>query len=100
MGGDSGMLDFRNTKIDLRRQLCSYGKVQLVVSTVLRGRRAFVKEPLDGAYLNVGCGTYTHPDFCNLDYNWVPGIDICWDITRGLPIKSCSIGGIFSEHCL
>jgi ubiquinone/menaquinone biosynthesis C-methylase UbiE len=35
-----------------------------------------------------------------LDYLWHPSIDLCWDITKGLPFPDSSIGGIFTEHCL
>jgi predicted SAM-dependent methyltransferase len=36
----------------------------------------------------------------NLDYLWVPGIDLCWDITKGIPLPDHSLQGIYSEHCL
>jgi hypothetical protein len=36
----------------------------------------------------------------NLDYHWRPGIDICCDITRGLPLPDTYVRGIFSEHCI
>lgn len=51
-------------------------------------------------YLDIGCGRNVNPHFVNLDYLWQPDIDLCWDITRGLPFESASIKGIFSEHCL
>ena len=53
-----------------------------------------------GDYLDVGCGPNTHANVINLDYEWRPGIDICCNITRGLPIPDNYVGGIFSEHCL
>jgi predicted SAM-dependent methyltransferase len=51
-------------------------------------------------YLDIGCGPNSHPGFVNLDYLWHPTIDVCWDITRGIPFASGSMRGIFSEHCL
>lgn len=51
-------------------------------------------------YLNVGCGENVRHDFINLDYQWRPNIQLCWDITKGLPLPDNSIKGIFSEHCL
>jgi hypothetical protein len=39
-------------------------------------------------------------NFCNLDYGWHPGINVCWDITRGLPFPNHYVGGVFTEHCL
>jgi len=35
-----------------------------------------------------------------VDYRWHPKIDVCWDIRRGLPFRSGSIAGIFTEHCI
>ena len=29
-----------------------------------------------------------------------PHIDLCWDISRGIPLKNYSLRGIFTEHCL
>jgi predicted SAM-dependent methyltransferase len=51
-------------------------------------------------YLNVGCGTNIKEGFLNLDYNWRPGIDICWDIRKKLPLPDNFLQGIFAEHCL
>jgi hypothetical protein len=84
----------------LKRPLRSYAKVQRAVSCVIRNKRwaANIKQP--GVYLNVGSGPQTHSDFCNIDYIWYEGVDVCWDITRPLPIPSKYAGGIFIEHCL
>ena len=30
----------------------------------------------------------------------MPGIDICCDITRGLPLTDGYVAGIFTEHCI
>lgn len=35
-----------------------------------------------------------------MDYLWHPGVDLCWDITRGIPLPSESMRGVFTEHCL
>jgi predicted SAM-dependent methyltransferase len=35
-----------------------------------------------------------------LDQSWHPGVDVCWDVTRGLPFADHYIGGIFTEHML
>lgn len=51
-------------------------------------------------YLDIGCGPNTHADFINLDYGWRPSIDICWDITKGIPLSDSTLRGVFSEHCL
>jgi predicted SAM-dependent methyltransferase len=51
-------------------------------------------------YLNAGCGPNPLANFINLDYCWRPGIDLCWDLTQGLPLASASLEGLYCEHCL
>jgi predicted SAM-dependent methyltransferase len=51
-------------------------------------------------YLNVGCGPNIVSGFIHLDWDWLPGLDLCWDVRRGLPFKDHSLQGIYSEHCL
>jgi predicted SAM-dependent methyltransferase len=94
------VLDFSNTRISARRPLTSYAKVQLLIGAAIRNRASFVRRKPEGCYLDLGCGPNTSPDFCNLDYNWRPDVDICWDVTRGLPFADGYIGGIFTEHML
>jgi predicted SAM-dependent methyltransferase len=53
-----------------------------------------------GTYLNLGCGPNIYPDFCNLDFRWHDGVNVCWDVTEGLPFEDERLGGIFSEHML
>jgi predicted SAM-dependent methyltransferase len=91
------MLDFSNTNI--WRPIHST-KVQTVVSAILRNRISVTNKKVKGCYLNIGCGENPRPDFCNLDYRWRPGVDICWDVTRGLRFPNEYIGGIFTEHML
>jgi predicted SAM-dependent methyltransferase len=84
------------------RSLTSYYKVQRLIAHSIRGRRWAVnwKHIQNKRLLDIGCGPNTHQDFINLDYGWHPGVNLCWDITRGLPIRSNSLEGIFTEHCL
>jgi len=89
--------------ISARRGITSYAKVQKVISALIRGKRMFVNKKNIRALklLNVGCGPYIYPQFINLDYHWMPGISICWDITKKkYPLSSGSLEGIYSEHCL
>ncbi|HRI80835.1 MAG TPA: methyltransferase domain-containing protein [Opitutaceae bacterium] len=86
----------------LRRSLFSYAKVQAVVGHLIRNRpfqlrRQHIRQL---GYLDLGCGLNTHAGFINLDYQWRPDIDVCWDVTRGLPFADSSMDGVFSEHCL
>jgi predicted SAM-dependent methyltransferase len=53
-----------------------------------------------GLCLDVGAGPNMRPKNINLDYEWRPGLDVCCDITKGLPFDSDYVGGIFSEHCI
>lgn len=89
-----------DTTIGLRRPISSYAKVRGLISTVIRNRAYFANTKAPGCYLDLGCGPNVDPEFCNLDYDWRPGIDICWDVTCGLPFKDGHVGGIFSEHML
>lgn len=71
-----------------------------VVNRLFRGRELFADKKTAGCYLNLGCGPNTHPQYCNLDYEWRPGVDVVWDVTRGLPFADAYCAGIFSEHML
>ena len=82
--------------------MTSYAKVQALLGHLVRNRafqlrRERVREL---AYLDLGCGPNTHVDFVNLDYLWHPGIDVCWDVARGLPFPDRKFRGVFTEHCL
>jgi predicted SAM-dependent methyltransferase len=90
-------------KFSFNRKLTSYAKVQIGISQIIRGSSIFINKNRikDKLMLNVGCGPNPRKDFINLDYNWSPDIDICWDITKKkYPIKNQSLEGIFTEHCL
>ena len=87
-------------KISLCRPILSYAKVQRVIGAIIRNRASLANRKMAGCYLDLGCGSNTSPDYCNLDYNWHPGVDVCWDVTRGLPFVDHYIGGIFTEHLL
>ncbi|MFN9623924.1 MAG: class I SAM-dependent methyltransferase [Cyanobacteriota bacterium] len=96
-------MDFRHTKLSFSRSLTSYSKVQRIYSNAIRGnplqfrRKWLIAKP----FLNIGCGEQHNPAFINLDYNWVPGVDLCWDLeTNALPFPPSSIEGVFTEHCL
>jgi predicted SAM-dependent methyltransferase len=75
---------------------------RIAFSRALRNRewqaRARRIRPLE--YLDIGCGPNPSPEFINLDYLWRPGVDLCWDVARPLPLASDSLAGIFSEHCI
>jgi predicted SAM-dependent methyltransferase len=82
------------------RSFLNNRKLQRNVSRLIRGRRAFMRFKNPGLVLDVGCGPNARPANLNLDFQWRPGVDICCDITRALPLDDCYVGGVFSEHCL
>lgn len=94
-------MDFSQTKFSWQRPLTSYTKVQHLLGMLYRNRESFIDKAKVGAkdYLDIGCGPNRHAEFINLDYGWQPGIDICWDVTRGIPPPDAAVKGIFSEHC-
>jgi len=94
------MFDFSNTRINLRRSIFSYAKVESVIGSITRNRKLFLSRQQIGKYLNIGCGKNIAADFINLDYCWHVGIDVCWDVKYGLPLPDRYVGGIFSEHML
>lgn len=90
----------RNIRLD--RGVGSYAAVRDLVSPLIRNK-AFQLDSrrIRGLrYLDIGTGPNTHEDFVNVDFQWTPAIDLCWDITRGLPFPDGAMDGIFSEHCL
>ena len=95
-------LDFSETKLSLGRPIGSYLKVQKIYSSLIRSKKFQISKLMNSEkkLLNVGCGPNPTKNFINLDYLWVPGVDICWDITKGIPLESETMEGIYTEHCL
>jgi predicted SAM-dependent methyltransferase len=84
------------------RPLGDYQLVRRLVGWLLRNRRFQAARAALAAceYLQVGCGPQIAPGYVNLDYRWVPGVDVVWDINRPLPFPAGRFRGIFTEHCL
>jgi predicted SAM-dependent methyltransferase len=95
-------MDFSHTKFSFNRSLGSYTKVQLVYSEIIRNKKMQLNRlnTLSKQYLNIGCGPNLDDKYLNLDYQWRPKLDLCWDITKGIPLSDNSIQGIYTEHCL
>jgi predicted SAM-dependent methyltransferase len=103
MNAVSLMTSMTNGRFSFKRKLTSYNKVQVFASAFIRSSPLFIRRRRikDLRLLNVGCGSNTEAQFVNLDYQWSPQVDICWDITRKpYPIESASLEGIYTEHCL
>ncbi len=89
-------------RVNLARPINSYAKFRTYYGNFIRNR-LIQKQWInfeDKQYLNVGCGSKIDKKFINLDYNWLPGIDLCWDITKSIPLLKNSQLGIYTEHCL
>jgi predicted SAM-dependent methyltransferase len=99
-GGCSPAGTDRHRQAGMLSELLHNRGVQHKISRVIRGRRLFMRRKRKGLILDIGCGPQPHHDNLNLDYYWRPGVDICCDVTRGLPLSDAYVGGIYSEHCL
>ncbi|HEX2615959.1 MAG TPA: hypothetical protein VHL57_00375, partial [Flavobacteriales bacterium] len=89
--------------INAKRSLLSYAKVQKLISKAIRGNGLFFsKERIkDLKHLNLGCGLHPEPGMVNLDYHWVPGVDVCWDLTKPqMPFPEGRFQGVYTEHCI
>lgn len=95
-------MDFRHTRISLSRRLTSYSKIQRAYSRLIRSHplQASIRPFKFRKLLNLGCGDRPHSKFINIDYNWIPGVDLCWDLINPLPFPDSSFEGVFSEHCI
>src|SRR5262245_1015110 len=85
-GEDGGYLrPMGLANVSSKRSILSYYKVQKAISGLIRGKRVFVptSRVRDRGLLNIGCGARPDPRFVNLDYIWLPGVDVCWDLTNG-----------------
>jgi SAM-dependent methyltransferase len=84
------------------RRITSYAAVQKWIGSCIRNSRWQIRSSRFSAlqYLDLGCGPNTHDNFINLDYNWHPKIDLCWDVSRGIPLPDQSLRGVYTEHCL
>jgi predicted SAM-dependent methyltransferase len=63
-------------------------------------RRALARLPSGGLCVNLGCGYRPLPGFLNVDAARGPGVDIVWDLRRGLPFAAGSCSAIFCEHLI
>jgi len=75
------------------------GRVRRVVGKLLRNNPTQLLWRQTHDYANIGCGGNILDGFLNVDYGWRRG-SVCWDITKGLPIKTHSLDGLFCEHAL
>jgi predicted SAM-dependent methyltransferase len=54
--------------------------------------------PAKDLRLNVGCGPNALPGWVNIDMARAPGVDVVWDLRRGLPFADESCAVVFGEH--
>lgn len=97
----NALFDFSHTRFSFNRPLTDYSKIQALIGVLVRSNKIqLFRKSFQKNYLNCGCGSNIHPHFINLDYDWRPGIDLCWDATKGLPFPDGSLQGIYTEHML
>lgn len=89
---------WRATRLPKRVDLA----LRVGVSRIIRNRAIFVRRGrLRGReILDIGCGPNTDSGVIGMDYQWRPGVDICWDASRGIPLPDATVAGVFSEHCI
>ena len=67
---------------------------------VRRTREMLERLPSHGLSVNIGCGPNARPGWVNLDMARGAGIDVVWDLRKGLPFRSESCTAIFGEHVI
>jgi SAM-dependent methyltransferase len=84
------------------RSITSYAGIQKHIGNRIRNSRWQLRSSRVRTlqYLDLGCGPNTHENFINLEYRWSPKIDLCWDVSQGIPFPDRSLRGVFTEHCL
>lgn len=65
-----------------------------------RSARTLAALPARDLCLNIGCGPNTLAGWVNLDMARAPGIDVVWDLRRGLPFADASCTAINGEHVI
>src|ERR1700722_13285432 len=94
--------DMKLTNLRPSRSITSYAGVQKYIGNRIRNSRWQLRSSRVRSlqYLDLGCGPNTHENFINLEYRWSPKIDLCWDVSQGIPFPDRSLRGVFTEHCL
>ena len=84
------------------KSVFEFEKTKAFIGLLLRNRKHQCRRlPIrEKRLLNIGCGENLASGFINLDVDWRRGLDICWDVRKGLPFADNEIPGVFSEHCL
>lgn len=90
------------TRLSLSRPITSYGKIREAIGRIRRNRRLFIDQSrITGKeYLEIGCGPQTHEGFIHMDYEWRQHVDLCWDVTKGIPLEASTLSGVYTEHCI
>jgi hypothetical protein len=81
-------------RYSLSRSLFSYSKVQRLLGSAIRNSPLQLRAHSiqSKQYLDLGCGWKTHPHMINLDWQWHPEIDLCWDVaSKGIPLRDGSL---------
>lgn len=65
-----------------------------------RTREVLARLPSQGLSVNIGCGPNAMPGWVNLDMSRGAGVDVVWDLRKGLPFRTESCTVIFGEHVI
>jgi predicted SAM-dependent methyltransferase len=65
-----------------------------------RTRDTLASLPSENLQVNIGCGPNPLRGWVNVDMARGEGIDVVWDLRRGLPFASGSCSAIFGEHVI
>ena len=63
-----------------------------------RSLRTLRALPAKDLLLNIGCGPNALAGWVNIDMARAPGVDVVWDLRRGLPFADESCAAVFGEH--
>lgn len=101
---DKQLLELQRSDRLVKRKESIFQRVRVkkYIGAAMRNQRVQLLKPSvrTKIYLNVGCGANMFEHFINLDFGWLPGLDLCWDIRKKIPLASNSLSGIFTEHAL
>ncbi len=84
------------------RRFEDFSRVRKVIGFLRRQNPSQFKPLMarDRRIINLGCGGNIIAGYFNMDVEWMPGVDACWNITQPFPLADATIDGIFTEHCM
>jgi predicted SAM-dependent methyltransferase len=77
-------------------------RVNWLIGAAIRNRKVQLvwSDARQRVLLNAGCSGNIFEDFINLDCVYKPGVDLCWDLVKKVPLPDHCLQGVFIEHCI